>query len=98
MAMVEIRRITRREVQTLLNVDEAFLVELEREAIVRCDEEGCYPEEVIETVRVCRTLHDELGVNFAGVDVILHLLHTIRAERAQFREVLAWIRERSEAG
>jgi hypothetical protein len=94
--MVEIRRITRREVQTLLNVDEAFLVELEREAIVRCDDEGCYPEAVIERVRLCRTLHDELGVNLAGVDVILHLLDTIHAERMQFREVLSWIRSRSE--
>ena len=80
--MVEIKRITRREVQALLNVDETFLLELEQESIVRCDEEGCYPEASIERVRLCRTLHDELGVNLAGVDVILHLLETIHAERA----------------
>lgn len=89
--MVEIKKITRRDVEVLLKVDEAFLIELERESIIRCDEEGCYEEESIERVRLCRTLHDELGVNLAGVDVILHLLETIRAERVQFREVLSWI-------
>jgi hypothetical protein len=87
-------RISRREVETLLNVDEAFLLELERESIVRCDADGCYEAETIERVRLCRTLHDELGVNFAGVDVILHLLDMIRAERTQFREVLSWINSR----
>lgn len=93
--MGTIRRITRREVQTLLNVDETFLLELERESIIHCDAEGAYTEESIERVRVCRTLHDELGVNLAGVDVILHLLETIHAERSQFREVLAYIKSRS---
>jgi signal transduction histidine kinase len=89
--MAEIKRLTRHELQSRLNVDEGFLLELERELLVIRDEEGWYTEESIERVRLCRTLHDELGVNLAGVEVVLHLLDTIRAERAQFRDVLQWI-------
>ena len=88
-----IRRMTRREVQTLLDVTEGYLLELEREALIRCDDEGCYAESQLERVRLCRTLQDELGINMAGVEVVLHLLERMDAERRQFREVLDWLRK-----
>ena len=89
-------RLTRPQLQSLLNVDEAFLVQLESESIVTCDTEGCYTEETIERVRLCQTIHDDLGVNMAGIEIILHLLDLIRAERAQFKEVLGWLKGRLE--
>lgn len=95
--MTEAPRITRRELQLSLNVEEGFLLELERESIVFCDESGCYTEGSVEVVRLCRTLHDELGVNLAGVEVVLHLLERIRAERGQFQDVIAQIKNRMSA-
>ncbi len=88
-----VRRIRRREVQALLDVTEGYLLELEREAIVTCDTEGCYAEPQVERIRLCRTLQDELGVNIAGVEVVLNLLDRMEAERRQFREVLDWLRK-----
>jgi DNA-binding transcriptional MerR regulator len=80
------------EVQGLLGVTEGYLLELERESLVTCDSEGCYIESQVERIRLCRTLQDELGVNLAGVEVALHLLERMEAERRQFREVLDWLR------
>lgn len=63
---------------------------LEREEIVRASEGG-FEAPMVERIRVCHTLHHELGVNPAGIEVALRLLETIREERAQFGEVLAWL-------
>jgi hypothetical protein len=87
-----VRRMKRREVQALLDVTESYLLELEREALITCDAEGCYAESQVERVRLCRTLQGELDVNIAGVEVVLHLLERMEAERKQFREVLDWLR------
>jgi hypothetical protein len=87
-------RINRRDLQVTLNVEEGFLLELEQESIVVCDDTGCYPEESVEVIRLCRTLRDDLGVNLAGVEVVLHLLERIRAERGQFQDVIAQIKNR----
>lgn len=92
-----IGRLTRRDVQLFLEVDEGFLVELEREAIVVCDAEGCYEPEAIERIRLCHTLHDDLGLNMPGLEVALHLIERIHAERAQFRGVLEWLRRQGDA-
>ena len=88
------RFIARHEIQEMLGVDEAFLVELEREEIVTGDGQGKYRAESLERIRVCHTLHKELGVNYAGLEVALNLLETIAAERRQFREALDWVRGR----
>ena len=85
-------RLTRRQVQSRLGVTEDYLITLEHEQLVECDEEGRYEESQVERVRLCRTLREELGVNAEGVEVILRLLERMQAERRQFREVLDWLR------
>lgn len=87
------KRIVRREeVRILLQVEDDFLLSLEREEIVRCDVDEGYSPAMVERIRLCQTLHDELGVNLAGLEVAMRLLETIRAERRQFHEVLQWLR------
>ena len=79
--------ISRQRVQTMLDVDAEFLQQLEEEEIVVAHASGYQPQE-IERIRICRTLHHELHVNWAGLDVALRLLETIEAQRRQFAEVL----------
>ncbi len=83
--------ISREQVRIVLQVEDEFLVSLEREEIVHADDEGSFSPSMVERIRVCRSLHHDLGVNLAGLDVAVRLLETIRAERSQFREVLEWL-------
>lgn len=87
------RRMSRTEVIETLELDERLLIELERERVVTTDGEGFYSSWQVEQLRVCHTLRRELGVNVAGVDVILHLLERIYGERRQFYEVLERLRQ-----
>ena len=91
------RLVTRREIQIALDIDETFLEALETEQIVSPEDEGRYTPSMVERIRVCHTLHDELGVNFPGLEVALRLLETIHAERAQFQDVLDWIKAKLDA-
>jgi len=88
------QRRTIRDVMSLLDVDEAFIVALEREAIVTSDLEGRYDAVAVERIRLCRTLSTELGVNLEGIEVALHLMDVIHDERREFGEVLAWLKQR----
>jgi len=91
------RTLRREEVQVLLQLEEDFLLALEREEIVVCDADGCYSASMLERVRLCQSLHDDLGVNFAGLDVAIRLIETIQAERHQFFEVLQVLRQELKA-
>jgi len=68
---------TRKQVLELLEVDEGFLVTLEREEIVARDapsgELGEFSELMLERVRVAQTLVRDLDVNVPGVAVIVRL-------------------------
>jgi hypothetical protein len=77
----------------LLELDEGFLVELERHEIIAPDREGRYGRLSIERVRLCGTMHDSLGVNLAGLEVALHLLESWQAERRRMRELLLELRD-----
>lgn len=87
------RKITRRDVELLLGIDSDFLIALEREEIVVCESEDCYTASMLERIRVCQTLHQELGVNFAGLEVALNLLDTIQSQRRQFQSALDWLQD-----
>ncbi len=89
--------VTREELLTALAVDEEFVIALEREAIIRVEPTGLYTSATVERIRICHTLHHDLGVNFAGLDVALNLLERIHSERRQFHRVLAWLRETFES-
>ena len=83
--------ISRQQVVALLDVSEEFLVALEREEIVVW--QGGYTSTTLETIRVCHSLHVELGVNLAGVEVALRLLDTIEVDRSHFRQVLGRLQQ-----
>ncbi|HHO53858.1 MAG TPA: hypothetical protein ENK18_24050 [Deltaproteobacteria bacterium] len=63
-----------------LGVPDSFVVELCEAGIVTVEGE-LIPEQIVERIRVSWTLHDELGVNLAGVEVALHLLSVIERDR-----------------
>lgn len=84
--------LSRAELVALLAIDEEFLVLLEREEIVTCDPRRGYAASTVEQIRICHSLHQELGVNPPGLEVALQLLETIQAERDQFEKVLKWLR------
>lgn len=88
------RLISRDQVISLLGVSEEFLVSLEREEIVVW--QGGYTSSTLETIRICHSLHVELGVNLAGVEVALGLLDTIHADRSQFQDVLSQLHKQLE--
>lgn len=72
---------THRRIAQLLTVPEGFVLELCEAGIVVIDTDELDFEHVVERVRVCWTLHDELGVNLAGIEVALHLLSIIDRDR-----------------
>jgi len=69
-----------RRVAQLLAVPETFVVELCEAGVVVLEAEVDF-EYVVERVRVSWTLHEELGVNLAGIEVALHLLSIIDRDR-----------------
>lgn len=75
-----------RRVAELLAVPEGFVVELCEAGIVVIDAEALDLEHVVERVRVSWTLHHELGVNLAGIEVALHLLGVIHRDRRRLSE------------
>ena len=71
---------TRIEIATLLEVDEGFVREL--------------AEHEIGHIRLSREADlIVLGVNLAGIEVALHLLDRLHAERRRTRELLARLRD-----
>ena len=90
------RRFTRIQIAELLELDEGFLLELERHEIVRPGPEQRYDARAVERVRVCWSMHEDLGVNLAGLEVALHLLDQLEAERRRVRELLERYRTNEE--
>lgn len=68
------------EVVLALAIEPEFVHTLEREGIVVCDEDG-YPIHVVERIRVCWSLHHDLGVNLPGIEVALNLLDQLAVAR-----------------
>ncbi len=87
------QRWTRAEVLRLLELSEEDLMEFERAELVREAPGGLFEAAQVERLRICRTLRHDLGVNLEGVEVALHLLERLQAERRQFLEALRWLRE-----
>jgi hypothetical protein len=91
-------RPTLEEMLESLGIDRDFVAVLEQESIVT---RGDDPVAMVERIRVCWTLHDELGVNLAGVEVVLHLLERLGEERQthleRFRQLKALAAEDAES-
>lgn len=82
---------TLNELITGLGCPVDFVASLEAERIIVVHD-GVYEDATIERVRVCWGLHDDLGVNLAGLEVALHLLERLEAERRLHLETLRQLR------
>jgi MerR family transcriptional regulator/heat shock protein HspR len=81
------------EIIEQFEVDELFLRELEEEEILcpTCPEPSrakLFPESELEKLRLAKLLMHEMGVNLAGVDIILRMRRDLFALRRQFDEIL----------
>jgi hypothetical protein len=93
---------TRQQVIELLDLEESFLVSLEREEIVVRDapEEapGEFSERMLERVRVAHNLIHELEVNLAGAAIIVRMREEMAEQRHRIERFLADLRSRDGAG
>ncbi len=84
---------TVRQVVEIMEVDEAFIDELVDEKILcpACDmdpPERLFTEVELEKLWLARVLVEDLGVNLAGVDVILDMRRKMIEMRRQFDAIL----------
>ncbi len=83
---------TREQVLELLEVDEGFLVTLEREEVVVRDapsgQPGDFSDLMLERVRVAQTLVRDLDVNVPGVAVIVRLREEVSGLRRHLEQLL----------
>ena len=88
---------TRSEIAEILELDESFVIELERESILFVDVasgDTAFSARMLERARVAHSLVDELGVNLAGVAVILRLREDLGQLRINVRTLAKRMEER----
>jgi MerR family transcriptional regulator/heat shock protein HspR len=81
------------EVVELLEIQESFLVELEEEEVICpvCHEEPpkkLFTSSDLERLRLAKALVEDMGVNLAGVEVILRMRQNMDEMRRQFDAIL----------
>jgi len=80
------------EVVARLHVDEQFLHTLEAENLIEVkhtlEGDQVISSADVDRVRVAALLTAELDVNFAGVEVIMHMRDSMRAMHQQFADIL----------
>jgi DNA-binding transcriptional MerR regulator len=86
----------RKQVIELFDCDEAFLDELEAEALVHSIEAGTGGERVfssdqVERIRIITNLVRDLEVNLPGCEVILEMRERLINMRSQFDQILAML-------
>ena len=81
------------EVVEFFQIEERFVVDLEEEEVIHpIHGEGetgkLFSADELEKVRLAKILVEEMGVNVAGVDVILRMRQNLIEMRAQFDAIL----------
>jgi len=81
------------EVVEFFQVEEGFLDELEEEEVlcsVHREEPGKkeFSSLELEKLRLAKILYEDMGVNLAGVDIILRMRQNMIDMRGQFDEIL----------
>ncbi len=81
------------EIIESFEIDEVFLVNLEREEIVcpTCNREAqpkLFTASDMEKIRLAKILTEDMGVNLAGVEVILRMRQNMFEMRKQFDTIL----------
>ncbi len=88
---------TPRELERLLSLlggDRALFEQLREGGFLPKDDAAIEPEHV-EVARIAYTLVHELDVNWAGVEVALHLRGRLVAVEAQMAELIVFVKQRS---
>jgi MerR family transcriptional regulator/heat shock protein HspR len=84
---------TVKEVIEFFEVDERFLSDLEQEELLcpLCPGESpekVFPSQELEKLRLAKVLVEEMGVNLAGVEIILRMRQMMFDMRKQFDGIL----------
>jgi MerR family transcriptional regulator/heat shock protein HspR len=84
---------TKTEVVDFFQIEERFLVDLEEEEIIcpLCQDdpsERLFTPTEMEKLRLAKTLVEDMGVNLAGVEVILRMRQNMIEMRNQFDTIL----------
>ena len=91
---------TRKQIIELLEIDEGFLVSLEREEIIQPDAPtgtpGEFSEQMLERVRVAYNLVHDLDVNLPGSAIIVRMREEIADLRHRMEELAIKLRGSSE--
>ena len=87
------------EVVEFFQIEERLVVDLEEEEVIHplCREgetDKLFSADELEKVRLAKILVEEMGVNVAGVDVILRMRQNLIEMRAQFDAILEDVAER----
>ena len=79
------------EVIEICGVGEDFVLRLEEENVIysiRRQSRKLYPLDQVDRVRVAHLLMEEMGVNFEGAEVALHMRDQMIAMQRQFNELV----------
>ncbi len=81
------------EVVELLEIEESFLLELEEEDVICpvCRDEPpkkLFTSSDLERLRLAKALVEDMGINLAGVEVILRMRQNMVEMRRQFDAIL----------
>jgi MerR family transcriptional regulator/heat shock protein HspR len=72
----------------MLSLDEEFLDRLLRETSICEEVGGAFSERDVERIRVARHLEEDLGLNLAGIEVVVDLRERMLAERRELLSVI----------
>jgi len=84
----------RTEVIEMLSLDEEFLDRLLRETSICEEVGGAFSARDVERIRVARHLEEDLGLNWAGIEVVVDLRERMLAERRELLSVIEALRRR----
>jgi len=84
---------TMTEVMEIYEVDETFVLDLEREEILwpvrrKGSSARLYSDRDLESLRLAKILVEDMGVNLEGVEIILRMRESMFQMRSQFDDIL----------
>lgn len=84
----------RTEVIELLSLPEGFLDRLLSETSICEDIGDAFSADDVERIRIARRLEEDLGLDFAGIEVALRLRERMLVERRELLSVIESLRRR----
>ncbi len=84
----------RAEVIELLSLREDFLDDLLRETSLFEEVEGAFSADDVERIRIAQRLEEDLGLDWAAIEVVVRMRERMIAERRQLLAVIEALRRR----